>query len=247
MILRDFHVHTCFCDGKNTPEKMVKSAIDKGFSQIGILTHSYVPFDGCCIPLERIPEFQGEIARLKRKYAGRIDIFCGLEADIYSPQTFDGFDYIIGSVHYLKQGERYISVDDTPGTLRAMIDEFYGGDFYACASDYFETVSKWAAIRPDIVGHFDIIKKFSSEIPFDERCPSYINAWKSAADKLISCGIPFEVNTGGIQRGWCREPYPSLNIAEYIKSHGGKLILSSDAHSQENIGYKFDEYSFLTV
>ena len=26
----DLHMHTTFCDGKNTPEEMVLSAIDKG-------------------------------------------------------------------------------------------------------------------------------------------------------------------------------------------------------------------------
>ena len=29
MIYSDLHMHTVFCDGKNTPEEMVLSAIDK--------------------------------------------------------------------------------------------------------------------------------------------------------------------------------------------------------------------------
>jgi histidinol phosphatase-like PHP family hydrolase len=31
----------------------------------------------------------------------------------------------------------------------------------------------------------------------------------------------------------------------YIKAKGGRLILSSDAHSKENIAYKFEEYEPL--
>ena len=31
----DFHVHTTFCDGKNTAEEMVLAAIEAGFSVMG--------------------------------------------------------------------------------------------------------------------------------------------------------------------------------------------------------------------
>ena len=33
-------MHTCYCDGKNTPEEMVQSAIEKGLSTVGISGHS---------------------------------------------------------------------------------------------------------------------------------------------------------------------------------------------------------------
>ena len=31
----NLHTHTCFCDGKDEPEEMVKKAIDLGFSVLG--------------------------------------------------------------------------------------------------------------------------------------------------------------------------------------------------------------------
>lgn len=244
-MIRDFHVHTDFCDGKNTPEEMVKSAIEKGIEQLGLLAHSYVPFDGCCIPLERIDEFRSETRRLKEKYSGQIGIFCGIEADIYSPQDLSGFDYTIGSVHYLKHGDEYIAIDAEPQILRGMIDRLYGGDFYSCAEDYFATVAKWAQKSPTVIGHFDLIKKFALKIPFDDQNPRYKAAWQSAADALLPLGAPFEINTGGIARGYLYEPYPSPEIAEYIKSKGGKLILSSDAHRHDNIGFGFNEWQNL--
>lgn len=245
MILRDFHVHTDFCDGKAPPEEMVRAAIAKGVKQLGIVAHSYVPFDSCCIPLENIDLFKDELNRLKKKYQAEIQLYCGLEADYYSPQNLEGFDFTIGSVHYLKHGERYVSVDETSEILRSMIDEFYGGDFYSCAEDYFKTVAELAKRPPTIIGHFDLIKKFSSVIPFDDDNPRYVQAWKCAADALLAADSVFEVNVGGISRGWLCEPYPSPKICEYIKSCGGKLMLSSDAHAPENIAFEFEKWQKL--
>ena len=36
----DFHMHTAFCDGKNTPEEMVLRGIEMGLSVIGFSVHS---------------------------------------------------------------------------------------------------------------------------------------------------------------------------------------------------------------
>ena len=43
--LCDFHVHTSFCDGRDEPEKMVFSAVEKGVERLGLVVHSYVEFD----------------------------------------------------------------------------------------------------------------------------------------------------------------------------------------------------------
>ncbi len=38
-MIANFHTHTVFCDGRNTPEEVVLSAIEKGFSAIGFSGH----------------------------------------------------------------------------------------------------------------------------------------------------------------------------------------------------------------
>ena len=53
-------------------------------------------------------------------------------------------------------------------------------------------------------------------------------------------GIPFEINTGAIARGYRQLPYPAPEILSYIAKNGGKVILTSDAHSPENLCYRFD-------
>ena len=42
MIKSNFHTHTYFCDGKDSPEEMVLSAIERGFTTLGFSIHSYV-------------------------------------------------------------------------------------------------------------------------------------------------------------------------------------------------------------
>ena len=95
----------------------------------------------------------------------------------------------------------------------------------------------------DIIGHFDLITKFIEQDPhFDVNHPRYVKAWQDAADILLKTGKPFEVNTGAISRGYRTDPYPSAEIRRYIRDHGGMLILSSDAHQKENIGFQFAHY-----
>ena len=55
MIMCDMHVHTTFCDGKNSPEEMVLSAINKGLKAVGVVTHSHTAFDqSYCIKKQEI-------------------------------------------------------------------------------------------------------------------------------------------------------------------------------------------------
>ena len=95
----------------------------------------------------------------------------------------------------------------------------------------------------DIIGHFDLVSKFIEVDPaFDVKHPRYVKAWQQAADELLKTGKPFEMNTGAMSRGYRTEPYPAKDIRDYIRAHGGKLIMSSDAHAKENITYGFKEW-----
>ena len=50
-----------------------------------------------------------------------------------------------------------------------------------------------------------------------------------------------EMNTGAISRKVKNVPYPADFLLPEILHHGGKIILSSDAHRAENIAFWFDE------
>ena len=98
----------------------------------------------------------------------------------------------------------------------------------------------------DIIGHFDLISKYiESGVELDIDDTRYINAWKRAADSLVSSGKLFEINTGAVARGWRSTPYPDIRIIDYIKQNGGRFILSSDSHSADTIAYGFDRFEYL--
>lgn len=242
----DLHTHTIFSDGKNTPEEMVLSAIEKGITTLGFSDHSYTPFDiDCCIKLEKIEAYKTEIGRLKEKYKSQIEILCGIEQDYFSETDIKDYDYVIGSVHYLKLGDEYIWVDGDPKYLISAAEKYFGGDIYTLIEDYYkkvgEIVEKTGAT---IVGHFDLITKFCEKEPFfDQNHPRYIKAWKNAVDKLLKANIPFEINTGAISRGYRTTPYPAKDIRKYILQNGGRFILSSDSHDAKTLAFKFNEIS----
>lgn len=240
---RDFHIHSTFSDGADTPREVVGEAVAKGISAVGFSDHSFVSFDtGGCLP----PDCSGyiaEIARLKAEYRGRIDIYCGIEQDVCSGAVGDGFDYSIGSVHYIDTGDGYLPVDLSAGNLISAAKKYFGGDMLALTEKYFESAAKVISVtKADIIGHFDLISKFNEgDALFDSGSKRYISAWTDAADALIAENKPFEINTGAVSRGYRSECYPSYKIAEYIKSRGGRFILSSDSHKKEALCFGFEE------
>lgn len=247
MILSDLHIHSSFSDGADSPEDIVLAGIEKNMEIIGFSDHSYTSFDGSyCMKKENITAYKSEILRLKEKYKDKIKILCGIEQDFYSTESTDGYDYIIGSVHYIKADNDYIPIDDSAETLINAADAYYGGDIYRLCEVYFDTVSK---IRnADIIAHFDLVTKFNEPSPlFDEKNARYVAAYKKALDALLPLNIPFEINMGAISRGYRKTPYPSPDILSYIKEKGGKIVLSSDAHKKEAIMLDFQKYSGYTI
>lgn len=235
----DLHTHTIYSDGKNTPEEMIIAAIEKGLERIGISDHSYTAIDETyCVKRDKISKYIEEIAQLKEKYNGEIEVLCGIEQDYFSDEPTDAYDYVIGSVHYFDIDGKYIPVDESAEILKNTAEEYFGGDMYALVENYYKNVADVVRkTNADIIGHFDLITKFQEQTPlFDEKNPRYINAWKKAADALLKTEKPFEINTGAISRGYRTTPYPSEEIRKYITRNGGKFIYSSDSHSTESIG-----------
>ena len=245
MILRDLHTHTTFCDGENTAEEMVIAAIEKGLKTLGFSGHSYTPFDtGYCMSPEKEELYRREILRLKKKYEDKIEILCGIEQDFYSDSSAKGYDYVIGSVHYVKVKDGYLSVDDTRDKLISGVKTHFGGDLLLLCEKYFETVAQVAEkTNCDIIGHLDLVAKFntSGNELFDETHPRYINAAESAIKRLLKSGKPFEVNVGAMHRGYRNVPYPAPHLLKLIYQNGGKVVLSSDSHSTKNLCYEFSE------
>ena len=238
----DLHMHTTFSDGADSPEDMVQEAIRLGLKTVGISDHS--SGDPCGMTLEQSVTYRAEINRLKEQYAGQIRVLCGLERDFLT-DDFHPYDYTIGSVHWLLMADGHrISIDWTADKLREGAETYFGGDMYALAEAYYAAEARVVEVtKCDIIGHFDLVTKFIEQDPaFDTGHPRYVRAWQQACDALLKTGKPFEINTGAMSRGYRTDAYPAAEIRRYIREHGGKLILSSDAHRKENIAFRFERF-----
>ena len=94
----NFHTHTQFCDGKNTAEEMVIAAINAGINVLGFSGHCihplnpefYKPVDDIWhMPSDKIQDYVNEVLRLKDKYADKIQIMLGFEADYFSAPEYE--------------------------------------------------------------------------------------------------------------------------------------------------------------
>lgn len=242
MILSDFHTHTVFSDGKNTPEEMVAAAIAAGAEALGISDHACVDFDpGYCMKKEDIPAYLEELSRLREKYRGQITLLRGIEADPASDWDYETYDYVVGSAHYIRVCGRDYCVDNSLEATLHCLNSAFGGDFNGYAEAYFEQIAgvpeKTGA---NIIGHFDLLTKFAERgAPPDWEHPRFVSAWKAAMDALAGKAA-LEINTGAMTRGYRTSPYPREEMLRYWHSLGGQIVLSSDAHHTGSLFGEFE-------
>lgn len=243
----NFHTHTSFCDGNDTPEELIKKALEKGCKKIGFSGHSYTAFDeSYCMSREGTELYKKEIRALKEKYSGQIEILLGVEQDYFSKEDTSEYDYVIGSVHYVKKDGLFFPIDLDKESFVKTVNEHYGGDFYALSEDYYALLSEiYEKTKCDIIGHFDLVTKYNEKNNlFDTRNERYINAAYKAIDALCGTGALIEINTGAIARGLREEPYPEELLREYMNKKGFKFIKSSDCHNKEKLLFGFEKIGF---
>ena len=137
------------------------------------------------------------------------------------------FDYVIGSVHFLK-GWGYDFAD-----IKFVWDDYNLRDIY----EWYTTaiVDLCAAGNHDILGHPFNIRMFKHFPDFDVQ--PFLDR---AASALRQAGMAIDINTGTLYRYPVSEisPYPAfMNTA---KRYGLPIILSSDAHQPEDCGRYID-------
>lgn len=241
MRFSNLHTHSVFSDGKNTPEEIVLSAIEKNFVSIGFSDHSDTPCDqSYCMKLPQYPDYFRTVRELKARYADRIDVLLGLELDYYSEINREEFDYIIGSIHYLCQEDGYCHpIDHSLVQQQDCIAMFCGGDRMEMAKKYYDLLVRHIEkCRPDIVGHFDVITKFGL---FDDGHPTYEKIALEALDEVLKYCSVIEMNTGAISRKKRDLPYPADFLLRRVLEKGGDILLSADSHAKETLDCFFPE------
>lgn len=250
----NFHMHCNFCDGECEPEEHVLKALSLGFPSIGFSSHGPLPFEPVWTMKEsNVEEYCKTIRCLKEKYKGQIEIYLGMEID-YLPglngpglQKFKDLelDYTIGSVHcmeYKNTGE-FLTVDGSMEGFKKLLNDMFHGDIKAMVGDYYKRIRDMVRIhKPNIIGHFDIIKKNNvNSCFFSESDEWYRREVLDTLNFVAGTGTIIEVNTGGIARGYVDDLYPSESILKECLNLDIPIMLNSDSHIPGNIDTYYDE------
>lgn len=237
----NFHTHSTFCDGKNTPEEIVKAALEKGLSAIGFSGHGYTGFDlRYC--MKDTDGYIAEITRLKQAYKNEIEIYLGIEEDAFAPVDRSRFEYVIGSSHYFLVEGTYYPIDSNYDYFKQCLAVF-DHDILRLADTYFRTFCDYIRKRrPDIIGHFDVITKFDEvdvlRFSCDHEYQVLAERYTAAA---AATGCIFEVNTGPVWRGYRTTPLPNETLLYVLKKLGADVMISSDSHSVDTLDFCTDE------
>ena len=239
--LQNLHTHTTYCDGKDTIEEMILAACKKGFQSIGFSSHSFMK--GCSLPKQVIDKYKYEIAELEKKYADKIEVYCGIECEMYGDTDLSGLDYVIGALHYLKLEDELFSIDRTLQDLQAVIEKYFYGDGMACAKAYYQQLAKLPEYGDfDFIAHFDLITKYCEQVHlFDYQAKEYQWAAIEAAEQLAGKIPYFEVNTGAMSRGYRTSPYPDVFLLKELKRLGFGAIISTDCHDSRFLDYGYQD------
>lgn len=242
MSFADLHTHTLFSDGTATVREMIDAAHTRGILSLGISDHSYTPFDtSYCMPDNTEQAYVATVREEQKIALERygFPVLLGTEFDYRSIIDREAYDYTVGSVHYVCKNGEFYPVDSGVAIQESAIEGAFGGNRLDFAKAYFEDLVRHAEQnKPTFIGHFDLLNKYGA---FDESDPAYLAVAKEALAEIVRHVSLFEVNMGAMARGLRAVPYPAPPFLAELLRCGGSVILSSDAHSKENIAYRFDD------
>lgn len=236
----DIHNHTTLCNhAVDTMDQYVEQAIKLGIDIYGFSEHAPMKNfeDGYRLTLDKNDFYLNEIKRLQEKYKDKIKIIKGYEVDfIQGDYILDEIknakvDYLIGSVHYLDKWGF-----DNP----EFIGEYKNRDIDTIYKEYFEAVKQMVKTNIfQIVGHIDLIKVFNFLPTKDIKSIAY-----ETLKEIKKSNMVLEINSAGFRKP-VKEQYPSKDILELAYELDIPITFSSDAHSVEHIGFKYDEVTLL--
>jgi histidinol-phosphatase (PHP family) len=250
------HTHTIFCDGKDDPETMCRAAYEKELASIGFSGHAPIGKTGLKstwhIKDEKLGEYIDEVNAARLRWEGKLPVYLGLEIDhikwLRSPLDRDiknlNLDYAIGSVHYLMPAcGKPFTVDGPLDELEKGILEGFGGDGGSMLSAYWDAVMEMITLGGfDIVGHLDLVRKNHKQGRwFEVENEDYMRRVEEIASAIFSAGLVVEANTGGLNRGYITDTYPSLAVLRLLRRYNVPVMISADAHRGDDLDGHYRE------
>jgi histidinol-phosphatase (PHP family) len=250
-----YHSHSNFCDGKNTLDEMVLSAIEKGLTHYGFSSHAPVPFaNNFAIKQDEVQKYLQQCQMLKEQYQDKIKLYVSMEfdyitdiiEDINSQASDYNLDYIIASVHMVRSkdtnnmwfidGSKQQTYDDE-------LQSVFGGNIRKGVETFFEQTNAMIKnVKPDIIGHFDKIKMHNHERYFSENNKWYEDLVMQTLESIReNHKTIIEINTRGLYKGRFNDYYPSRKWLKRINEMKIPVTISTDCHNVTEIDSLFAE------
>jgi len=240
----DYHVHTNLCGhASGSMDEYCAAAARAGVIEIGFADHAPMPKHlrhGLSMMPEETEGYLRAAEELRERYAdaGRVIVRIGFEVDFPLFDSFDRrylsdprVDFLIGSSHFI-DGWAFDHPDHADEWRDRNVDEVY--------SRYFSFIHDMAQSRLfDVVGHFDLVKKFGHRPKKD-----FTMAVTEIAGILGAAGTAVEINTAGLTHR-AEEQYPSERILGILFDHNVPITIGSDAHDPSGVGRFFSEAADL--
>ncbi|HZL48815.1 MAG TPA: histidinol-phosphatase [Solirubrobacteraceae bacterium] len=251
-MLTDYHMHLRPDEPGTTAERYFTAANveryrtvaeERGIAELGVSEHVYrfeQALDVWQHPFwrEQAREDLDEYCEFVRE---ETDLRLGIEAD-FVPGGEDrmaallearDFDYVIGSVHFLRDAAVDMEDYSVWEELRSA-EEIW--------RRYFETLGEAARSGLfDVLAHPDLVKIWG---PADPERPlpegDLRRYYELALDGIAEAGIAVEVSTAGLRKR-AKELYPAPVFLQMCLEAGAKVALSSDAHCPEEVGADYDQ------
>jgi histidinol-phosphatase (PHP family) len=260
---KDGHIHSPFCPhgSQDSFESYIEKAIAHQFEEITFTEHAPLPKNfidptpdkDSGMKLEHLLPYIEQLSVLKKKYENEIKINIGLEVDYivgYEEETTNFLntygpylDDAILSVHFLKINDEYTCIDYSDAVYFEFAKKI--GSIKAMYDLYYETVLKsitadLGPYKPKRIGHPTLIHKFqlghNEHIDDKKQIQHILKEMQLAQYEL-------DVNSAGLSKLLCKEPYPAFEHIAYAKQIGVKLVFGSDAHVAKDLHQHYPLFS----
>jgi histidinol-phosphatase (PHP family) len=158
-----------------------------------------------------------------------MDFVPGREDRIGNVLDSRGWDYVVGSVHFLRDH----SVDAEDYSIWGT-----GESAERIWKRYFETLAEAARSGLyDIMSHPDLVKVWGSAAPVPDG--DLRRYYEPAVEAFADSGVAVELSTAGWRKP-VGEQYPSRPFLEMVVDAGCPIALSSDAHEPDQLGFEYE-------
>lgn len=248
----DYHTHLeNYGLDRDSLLRMVEAALAAGVDEVAVTEHAHnftqcrdvYPEDNAWVHGRHAPErrnwdLERYLRLLEDVRAEGLRVRVGVEWD-YCPGRETQlarwvraypWDLVLGGVHWLPGRDGGWWGFDIPDQ-RA---EWESRSVDAVYEEYFRLLCEAAQTGLfDVIAHPDVVKVFGHRPSRDPQ-----EWYERAAQAMARAGVCAEVNTAGWRKP-VGELYPAPAFLETLCRHGVPIVISSDAHWAEHVGFEF--------